>query len=512
MTDNTQSNKRIAKNTMFLYVQFFVNLAIGLYTSRVVLQVLGVSDYGLYAVVGGILGMFSFLSSSLGGATTRFLNFEMGAKDGDVNRAFNINVILHLLFALIVFAAAEAGGLYYIYNYLQVEDGKLGDAVFVFEVAIITCCIGINNTPFSSLFRAKEQFLFLTLLDIFNVVVRLGLIIMLKYYDGNSLRLYVIIMSFTNVSSFVIYRIVAKKRWPEIIMYRFIRGWHYYKNVLVFGWWNLLSTLAVMARTSGSDMLLNSFFGTAVNGAYALSRTVADYVINVSSHFEGASAPQITQSYSANDQSRCSYLVNKMGRISLLLYLLVFFPLYIELDFVLHLWLGEVPDGVLLLCKINLILGFVSLTSSGLVTYINATGKIMWFKILMSTLLIACIPIGYLLFKMGLPYYVLPILFIVADVVHRVFQFFLLKKITGYDVINYIKSAYTRPIIIIIVMSAVLYLYGLTGLGVTTTTKLLAIAICLLMSASLVLFVGFTKSERTRIYSFVQQKLNIKHE
>lgn len=508
MSDISQSNKRIAKNTMFMYIQFFVNLAIGLYTSRVVLQVLGVSDYGLYAVVGGILTMFTFLSSSLGGATTRFLNFEMGMRDGDVNRAFNINVVLHLFFALLVFIAAETGGLFYIFKYLVVEEGKLGDAVFVFEVAIITACLGINNTPFNALFRAKEKFGFLAVLDIAQVLIRLGLIVMLKFYNGNSLRLYALIMSFTTVSSFIVFRIYANHHWAEIIKYKFIRGWHYYKEVLVFGWWNLLSTLAVMARTSGSDMLLNAFFGTAVNGAYALSRSVADYAINVSSHFEGASAPQITQSYSGNDMNRCSYLVNKMGKISLLLYLAVFFPLYIELDFVLHLWLGVVPDGVLVLCKINLILGLVSLTSSGLVTYINATGKIVWFKILMSSLLIICIPVGYILFKLGLPYYILPILFIVADIIHRVFQFILLRKITNYNVMSYIKEAYIRPFIIVAIMSLVLYLYGFLGIGLTPVAKTLAIVFCFMLTAILVLFIGLKTNERTKVVSFVTNKLH----
>lgn len=508
MSGLSQSNKRIAKNTMFMYVQFFVNLAIGLYTSRVVLQVLGVSDYGLYAVVGGVLSMFTFLSSSLGGATTRFLNYEMGLKEGDINRAFNINVVLHLFFALLVFVAAEIGGLFYIFNYLVVEEGRLGDAVFVFEVAIITACLGINNTPFNALFRAKEKFGFLAILDIVQVLIRLGLIVMLKFYDGNSLRLYALIMSFTTLSSFIVYRIYANHHWSDIIKFKFIRGWHYYKEVLVFGWWNLLSTLAVMARSSGSDILLNAFFGTAVNGAYALSRSVADYATNVSSYFEGASVPQITQSYSGNDMSRCSYLVNKMGKISLLLYLAVFFPLYIELDFVLHLWLGEVPDGVLLLCKINLILGFVSLTSSGLVTYINATGKIMWFKILMSSLLILCLPVGYFLFKIGLPYYILPILFIVADIIHRVFQFILLKKITNYDSMSYIKEAYTRPFIIIVIMILVLYMYDLSGLGSTPFAKLLAIGFCFILTASLVLFIGLKPNERKKVISFITNKLH----
>ena len=169
---NTQTeNKRIAKNTMYMYIRFFVTLLIGLYTSRLVLAILGVSDYGLYSVVAGVLAMFTFISSSLGQATARFLNYEMGKPDGNINRIFNINVSAHVVMAILILVVGELGGLFYIYNYLNVEAEKIPDAVFCFQTALIVSCLGIINTPYSSLFMAKERFGFLSLVDILNTLV-----------------------------------------------------------------------------------------------------------------------------------------------------------------------------------------------------------------------------------------------------------------------------------------------------------------------------------------------------
>lgn len=507
MPSISQSNKRIAKNTFYMYVRFFVTVLVGLYTSRVVLQVLGVSDYGLYNVVGGILALFSFLSSSLGGATARFLNYEMGKVDGDVNKAFNINLALHIAMAIVIFVFAEIGGLFYIHNYLVVEEGKLDDAIFVYQISILVSCLGIINTPYSSLFSAKEKFKFLAVVDIANILIRLGLIISLLYYKGNVLRIYAVIMAFTTLSNFVIYHVVAKSKWPEIISFKFVRGWNHYKEVLVFSWWNLLSTIAVMVRSSGSDMLINSFFGTAVNGAYAISRNVTNYVLSFTSYFEGASAPQITQSFSAGDQSRCSYLVNKLGRINLLLFLIILFPLYIELDFVLHIWLGEVPDGVLLLCKLNLALAFVSLTSSGIVTLINAYGDIKWFKIAFSSFFVLCVPVCYVLYKLGLPYYVILVLFIIADLSHRIVQFILVRKLIKYDIKSYLKESYTRPAIILLIMAALFLMYSRLLTVVNPFLKAGVIFLASIIACALVYSIGLTKTEKNKLVNLIKSRV-----
>ena len=502
------NNKRIAVNTIYMYSRLFITLIIGLYTSRVVLQVLGVSDYGLFSVVGGILAMFTFISNSLSVATSRFFNVEMGRPEGDVNRSYNINLVLHVVFAALIFVLAETIGLWYIYNKLNIEPGKLSDALFIYHLSIFTVCLGIINGPCGSLFSAFERFGFMAKLDIFNTLLRLGGVIYLQYYGGDKLRLYAVIMSLSTVDTFIIYHWLAKKRWAHIIKWKFVRGVRNYLGVLSFGGWNLLATMATMVRSTGSDLLINSFFNTAVNGAFAISKTVNNYVMTFSNNFDGASAPQIIQSYSAHDYDRCAYLVNKLGRFCLLLFELAFFPLFIELDYILHLWLKTVPPDVLTFCRLNLILAAVALTCGGYLQLINASGKIKWFKINGGVFFVACIPAGYWLFSTGAPAYSILVLFIIADVVQRIIQLILLKTIIGFDVMMYVREAYARPFAIAFVMSAVLWIHSLCGFE-NDFVRLASIAVCFVMTAALVYTIGLKETEKVKILGFVKRKLKL---
>jgi len=490
-----------------MYIRLFITLFIGLYTSRVVLEILGVSDYGLFNVVGGVLALFTFISGSLGAATTRFLNAEMGKVDGDVNRIFNINKVLHIAFAVIILFIAETFGSWYVCNKLVITNGKIDDAFFVYQMAIITACAGIINTPYSGIFNANEKFGFLATLDISNNIIRLLCVIALKYYGGNSLRAYTVIMCLTTVNSFIIYRWFSHKWWPEIIKVKFIRGWNNYKPLLTFGSWNLLTTSSMMARNTGSDLIINAFFGTAVNGVFAISKTISSQVLSFSSNFDAASGPQIIQSYNSHDYSRCYYLVNKMGRFSLLLFELALFPLWIELDFLLHIWLKAVPDGVLLLCKLNLLLVAVSLTCGGLTQLVNGSGKIKWFNIATSVCYLLCLPIGYILFLYGYPAYSMIVLFIVADSCLRMIHLILLWEILKFNSFKYIKDAYTKPFLIAIIMFGLITAYSY--LKVTYVYfRLLAIFMCFVITLSLVVLYGLTSGERNKMLAKLNNKIN----
>lgn len=495
---NPSSNKRIAVNTVYMYIRLFVTMAIGLYTSRVVLLVLGVSDYGLFNVVGGVLALFGFITGSLGGATSRFLNAEMGKRDGDVNKAFNINQTLHVILAAIIFLLAETIGLWYVCNKLNVAPGKLSDAIFVYQMAILTTCAGIINSPCASIFTAKEKFGFTSALDITNTIIRLLCVIAMQYYNGNSLRFYTIIFCLTTANSFIIFHWLAYRWWPEIVELRFVRGWDNYKPILSFGSWNMLWTASMMARSSGSDIIINAFFGTATNGAFAISKNVSNYVVSLSANFDGASAPQIIQSYNGGDLARCCYLVNKMGRFCLLLFELVLFPVFIELDFLLHLWLKVVPEDVLLLCQLNFILAAVALTGGGIAMFINATGKIKWFKIEFSFFFLLCLPVGYMLFSLGYPPYSMMILFIIADALQRIVQLILLKTILGFDSLRFIKEAYARPFLIAIVMSCLLFFYSFAEIN-NNWYRFLSIVVCACITALFVFYIGLTKSEKDKV-------------
>lgn len=504
------ADKRIATNTIYMYIRQVTVMVIGLYTSRLVLEILGVSDFGLFAVVGGVLAIFTFISSSLSTATSRFFNYEMGRKGGDVNASFNINMVLHTTFALLILVLAETIGLWYVMNHLNVAEGKMDDAVFVYQISIVTACLGIVNNPYQSLFGAHERFRFMALLDIVNSFVRLGCILMLSLYHGPyALRLYSIIFSLTIANTFVVFHVVARHKWRKTVRFRMVRGMKRYREVLAFGGWNVLATLAYTARSSGSDLLLNSFFGTTMNGAFAISKTVNNSLAVFTGNFDNASAPQIIQAYAAGDRMRYTYLCNKIGRINLLLFELIAFPLLIQLDFVLHLWLGHVPDHALEFCTLYIVVAGLAMSCGGIYNLINASGKIKWFKISLSFFFIVCLPIGYVLFQNGFPAYTILVLFLVADGVQRVVQLILMSTILRYDAWQYAKEAYARPLLIGMVLTGVIYVCCQLPID-SSVAKMTSIITCFALTLILIIYVGLHSDERQQLRKMLADRIGTK--
>jgi O-antigen/teichoic acid export membrane protein len=243
------NNKRIAKNTLVVYGQLMLRLILGLYTSRLALEALGVSDFGLYSVVAGVVSLFTFISDSLSGTTVRFINVERGKADGDMNRIFNICHVLHISMAIFMFLILEFGGLFYIHYYLNVEAGRETDAIIAFQVATFVCCIGIINIPFFGLINSVEKFLFTAVVAISIKIAQLMLLIWLIHYEGNRVVAFALIESLTTFVSFAIYHLYCYSHWPEIVKWRISRCWKLYKEILMFSYYNLISSVAGMARS-----------------------------------------------------------------------------------------------------------------------------------------------------------------------------------------------------------------------------------------------------------------------
>ena len=489
------ANTRIARNTVYMYIRLITTMVIGLYVSRLAIALLGVSDYGLFSVVGGVLAMFTFISGSLASATSRFFNIEMGKKGGDVNASFNINLVLHCAMAAIVLLLAESIGLWYIYHHLNVEPGKLDDAVFVYQVSILTACLGIVNTPYQSLLTAHEKFGFLAMVDTSNSLLRLACVVGLTLLPEAGLRLYSLIFALTTATTFVAYHYKAFIDWRDTIRLRFVRGWGRYREVLVFNNWNLLATMAYMANSSGVDLLINAFFGTPMNGAFAVSKTVKSSIMNFTGNFDTASAPQIVQSYAADDRERYTYLCNKLGRINILMFELMCFPLLMELHFVLQLWLGNVPAGAYELTFLGIIQGGIALTNGGIFNLINATGRIKWFKINVSFFFLVCLPAGYCMFSLNMPYYSIVLLLIAADIAQRAVQLVLMRRLLGFDSLQYARKAYLRPAVIAAIMAIFIYIRSQIVVD-SAATHLLAIAATAVLTMILVYTIGLTSGER----------------
>ena len=505
----SNSDIRIARNTVIIYIRMAVTILVGIVTSRLVLQALGASDVGIYSAVGSTVALVGVISGALSGTTVRFMNIEMGKPDGDPNRMFNICHTVHLGGAALILLLLESIGLWYIHTKLNVPPGKEADAMFVFQVSTVVACLGIANVPFQSLFTVHEKFGTVAVVDIVNTVLKLVLVatLFLLRDRTDGLRIYAVMMSASTWISFIAYHWMSARRWPDIVRWKPVRERSAYREVLSFNNYNLLSSSAIIARSQGSNMLINAFFGTTTNAAYFYAFTLQNYVNQFVNNFDAASAPQITQNVGAGQVETAAKLARRSCRICLLLFLLLFFPLWSELDFMMGLWLGSnMPPETVRMARWTLLIAAVATTSAGLGQLINALGRIKWYKIEMTILFLLCLPVGYILFKNGVPAYAILACFAVSDFLNRIIQFILLRVQFRLDVFRFLRHAYFRPLVISILMGGYLLLYRtvtLTG----PWQHLAGFVVTGLVTAAVIGFVGFSREERRKALGFIRRKL-----
>lgn len=503
------SNRRIARNTAVIYVRMAVTILVGLFTSRLVLQALGASDVGIYSAVGSTVALVSFITGALSATTVRFMNYEMGKPGGDPNRMFNICHLIHIGGAVLLFVILETAGLWYIHDGLNVPPGKEGDAMFVFQVSTLVACLGIANVPFQSLFNVHERFAVIAVVDIVNALVKLGLVVgLLVFWQEGGLRLYALLMSVTTFISFIAYHGLCARRWPEMIRWTPVRERAAYREVLSFNNYNLLSSSSIIARSQGSNMLINAFFGTTVNAAYYYAATIQNYVNQFIANFDTAAAPQITQNVSGGKINQSVLLAERVCRICILLFLLLFFPVWSELDFILRLWLGGgIPEGTVEMSRWTLLVAAVSATSAGLGQLINAIGDVKWYKISFAVLYLGCLPAGWLLFRAGYPAWSIIACFVCADILSRIIQLVLLRVRSGFDVLHFLRQAYWRPLISALILILYLGLYRLLPLG-SGWEKLSGLALTFCVTAAVLFLTGLRKGERATLHALFVLKLD----
>ena len=504
-----KSDIRIVKNTVIIYIRMAITIVVGLITSRLVLQALGASDVGIYSAVGSTVALVGVITGALSATTGRYMNIEIGKPEGDPNRMFNICHTIHLGGAALIFLILESIGIWYIHTKLNVPPGKEADAMFVFQVSTIVACLGIVNVPFYSLFNVHEKFGTIAVVDIMNTLVKLSLVLLLFLIKDSTyaLRIYAAMMSVTTWISFIAYHLMSARRWPDIVRWKWVNRWNDYKEVLIFSNYNLLLSSALIARSQGSNMLINAFFGTTTNAAYFYASTLQNYVNQFVGNFDAASGPQITQNVGSSQVDNAIRLARRSCRICLVLFLLLFFPLWSELDFLMSLWLGsKMPPETVAMAHWTLILAAVGTTACGQAQLINAFGRIKWYKIELSILYALCLPAGYFLFKNGAPAYTIIACFAVADFINRIIEFTLLHFQFNFDVWGFAKHAYLRPLMISVIMIGYLFAYK-SIVWTSFWGHAAGFLLTLLVTAAVIGLIGFNGDERRKALAFVARKV-----
>lgn len=494
------NNKRIAKNTLLLYIRMFVMMFIGLFTSRIILQALGVSDLGLYSVCGGVVALFSFVSGTLASGTQRFISFGIGEGNLEkLKRTFACAMSLHLLFAIIILIIGETFGLWYLYNKLNVDPGRFDAALWCYQFSLITAIISVIQTPFNGALIAHEKMDIYAYMTIFEVIVKLvaAYVIMIVPYDR--LIFYAALLLGANVLSTIIYNWYCRKKFEEC-SFRFGYEKQIFIDMLSFSGWNTFGTVASMGQSTGVDLVINFFCGTAVNGARGIASQANGFVNKFVTNFQVALNPQIVKTYASGNISEMSKIVIRGTEFSSYLLLFLGIPLFIEIEFVLNLWLGQVPEHSVAFMRIVMIESLFRTMGNPTITAMHATGKMKMLNVTVGGLLLLIVPQSYILFRLGLTPEIVLLVNVVPWILCIPLRLYWLHKYTDnqFPVLYFLKRVLLKGIVLTCIMFIPPFvIYNLFE----TNGWIRFISVCLMSvisSGFVIFYCGFDANMRTK--------------
>lgn len=455
MTDTIGNNKRIAKNTLLLYFRMLLMMVVSLFTSRIVLDKLGVTDYGIYNVVGGIVSMLGFLTGAMANAVQRFLSFEIGRGDKQrVNHIFNVSLMAHCGIAIFVLVAMELAGVWYLNTYMNIPLARLDAANWVLQCSIFATLFSIIQVPYNAIIIAKEQMGIYAYISILEVCLRLVIVYLLSIGNFDKLKLYSILMMLVTIGILAIYNIYCAKKYEEA-KFSVVRDTKALKEIVGFAGWNMLGELAWVFTGQGVNIILNLFFGPAVNAARGLAEQVNGAVSRFVNNFQVAVNPQLVKNYAANQLDDMKKLLYSSTRFSYYLMLFLSLPLILRMDYILHIWLKDVPGYTTGFCQLVLICTLVSTISNLLSQVARAYGKIRNYQIWVSLVLFLNFPLSYLALELGASPLVTMVINICVQFALIFVRLYIVRKMVNIDLPEFVKKA-LFPISKVTIISVVL--------------------------------------------------------
>lgn len=507
--NNTSSNKRIAKNTLVLYIRMFFVLIVGLYTSRVVLNSLGVSDFGVYNVIGSIVLLFGYLNSALSLATTRFFSYEMPHGVERTKIVFNTSLKIQIVFSILIIIIAETIGLWLVNNKLVIPDDRIAAANWVYQFSIISMVISIIGVSYNSAITSHERMNIYAFISIIEVILKLLIALLITSTPMDNLIFYGLGILLVTGISFIIRCIYCLKNFEEV---RFENSFNksLFQQMFAFVGWNFFGATAGMSVGQGLNFIINIFFGPTVNAARGIAFQVEGAVVQFVTNINTAVNPQIVKRYSVGDMQSMFSLVFFASKLSFILLLCCSLPIIIDAPYILQLWLGTVPEYAVLFTRLMLVYMLtISLTYS-INMSAQASGNIKWFQIAEGSIVLCNIPAAIILYKIGLPAYVSFLAMIVFSVMAFTVKIMILKKTIIFPVRNYFNAVLVRIILITTVCGP---LYVVAAQHVPSNIFLFCIKtlVYIIPVGLLCFFGGFTQSERDRIITtvntFIKQRI-----
>ena len=491
----SNNSNRIAKNTLLLYCRMAVMMWISLYTSRKLLSVLGIEDYGISNVVGGVTTiMWSFIGA-LSSATTRHITFELGRDDTEkLKKIFSTSLSLHAILSLSIIIICETLGLWFVYNKLVIPCERMEAAIWVFHFSLISLVISVMSIPFNACIVAHEKMSAYAYISIVDTLLKLIIVYIVYWIPYDRLKSYSVFGVLTQLVVQGIYMVYCYKSFPEVAI-RFGRDKIIMKEMGSFALWNLIGSGSALVMQQGHSIILNQFFGPLVNAAKGISGQVLGMIGKFTSNFQVAVNPQIFKSYASGNFEYMHKLIYSSSRYSYYLFIIVAIPVFTETPFLLNLWLEDVPDNSIGFLRISLLTAATNVLANPLVISAQATGQIRIFQMIESVVLLSILPFSwYVLWKGNTPIYAFYIYFIFHAVAVFV-RLYMLRKMIALSSIKYFKKVIS-PITIVSSIS-LLFSMGLsTILPDTVIFKFSSLGISFILTVLSIYYIGISSDEK----------------
>lgn len=503
MVNSSTNNKRIIKNTLLLYFRMLFLMAVNLYTSRVVLNALGVEDFGIYNVVGGVVAMFSMLSGSLSSAITRFITYELGTGNRDnLKRIFSSAVTIQIGLAILIIILAEAIGVWFLNAKMSIPDTRIIAANWVFQFSILTFAINLISVPYNASIIAHERMSAFAYISILEAMGKLAIAFLIVVSPMDRLIFYAILMCAVALIVRFAYGIYCKRHFEECT-YHFIFDKDLLKRMFGFAGWNFIGATSAVLRDQGGNVVINLFCGPAVNAARGIAFQVNNAVSGFVTNFMTALNPQITKSYAAGDKGYMMTLINQGARLSFYILLLLSLPVIINVHYILMLWLKTVPEHTTLFVQLVLIFAMSESISNPLVTAMLATGNIRNYQIVVGGLQMLNLPISYILLRNGfIPETVLIVAVCISQCCLAA-RLYMLRGMIGLSVREYLSKVYLN-VLAVTVLSAVIPCMSSYYLSETFLNFIIICVVSVICTFTVIYFVGCNRKER----QFINEKVN----
>ena len=455
MSTQAENNKRIAKNTLLLYVRMLFMMIISLYTSRVVLKTLGVEDFGIYNVVAGIITMLSFITGSLAGASSRYITYALGQGNMNIMKKTFGNILsIHIILALFIFIIGETLGLWFVTTQLQIPGYRENAAFWVYQFSILSSIWAIISIPYNARIIAHEKMSAFAYITISDAILKLLIVFALHIIPLDKLIVYGCLYSLIQLFDQIIYYCYCRNHFVETRS-KLMFNKELFKEIFIFAGWTMNGNLAFLGFTQGLNILLNMFFGPVVNAARGIAVQVQGTVQNFCTNFQMALNPQLTKSYAVKDFLHMHQLLKASSKISFYMVLFISMPIIFEAPIILHWWLGTVPEHTVNFIRIILCTSMLFALSNPILVSVHATGTIKKFQLIEGSMLLTIVPIAYLLLK----YFHIPpegvfIVHIIVEICTQYARIRIVLPMISMPIKDYIRDVLS-PIVKVIIFSPI---------------------------------------------------------